>query len=212
MNIVDDRYVPALTLLLCAVSGSAAAEELRREITPFAAYRFGGTFSVESSQGEYELDDSASSGIILNLRQYKNTQWELLYSQQRSEARIDGVTINDPVIDIDTHTLQLGGTYQGPEGDVRPYVALTLGGTRIEASSRGKESDTFLSGSIGVGLQIRPSERLGIRVEARAYGALVDSETELLCRTGPDLNICAIRIEGDVLSQIETFAGLVFRF
>jgi hypothetical protein len=40
----------------------------------------------------------------------------------------------------------------------------------------------------------------------------MDSDTELFCQTGPDLNICAVRVKGDLLSQIETLAGVVFRF
>lgn len=199
----------ALLFLGCGVR---ASDEWRVEITPYGGYRFGGTFTVDGSGDEYELDDAASAGIIVNLRQYENTQWELLYARQRSDARFDGATINDAVIDIETHTVQLGGTYQGPGDRVRPYLAATLGGTRIEASSSGSESDTFWSGSIGVGLHVRPSARIGLRVEARAHGVLLDSSTELLCRTGPDLNICAIRVEGDVLGQVETFVGVVFRF
>ena len=36
--------------------------------------------------------------------------------------------------------------------------------------------------------------------------------TDLFCRSGPDLNICAVRVEGDMLIQFEAFAGLTFRF
>jgi hypothetical protein len=106
-------------------------------------------------------------------------------------------------------TLQIGGTYQGRGDTVRPYLAATIGGTRIETDA---ESDIFFSGSIGVGLQIRPLARLGIRLEARAHGTLTDSDTDLFCSTGPDLNTCAVQIEGDLLAQLEAFAGVVFRF
>ena len=60
--------------------------------------------------------------------------------------------------------------------------------------------------------QLRPTECLGLRLEARAFGTLLNSETDLFCRTGPDINICAVRVDGTVLWQLETFAGLVFRF
>ena len=53
---------------------------------------------------------------------------------------------------------------------------------------------------------------LHFRVEARAWGSLTDSNTDLFCSVGPDQNICAIRVDGSVLSQVETFAGIVFRF
>jgi hypothetical protein len=104
---------------------------------------------------------------------------------------------------------QLGGTYQWEGDTLRPYLAATIGGTRVSAPS---DSDAFFSGSIGLGLQVFPESRIGIRVEARAWGSLTDSDTDLFCGVSPEENICAIRVDGTVLSQVETFAGVVFRF
>ncbi len=190
----------------------AADDELSVELTPFGAYRFGGTFNVEGTSESYRLQDSSSFGLILNFPYGDNTQWEILYSRQEADAIFSGATINDPVVDVDLQVLQLGGTYQGTGDTVRPYLAATIGGTHVISRSGGDKSDTFLSGSIGVGLLFKPDSRLGLRIEARAYGTLMNSETDLFCQTGPDLNICAVRVEGDLLSQIETFAGVVFRF
>lgn len=176
------------------------------EITPFAGYRFGGTFDIAGTSESYELQDSSSFGLILNLREQHNTQWELLYSNQSTDAELNG-TGSAPSVGIDTQVLQFGGTYQGQDDRLRPYVALTVGGTHINTDADG---DTFFSGSIGLGFQIMPNERIGIRVEARAYATLTD--TDLFCRTGPDLNVCAVRVDGEMLSQVETFAGLVLRF
>jgi hypothetical protein len=188
------------------------AQQATTEITAFGAYRFGGTFEEEESETEYELDDSPSFGLIVNFRHKDPTQWEILYSQQQTEAELRGGTTPDGEIDIDLHVLQLGGTYQF-EGEVaRPYLAFTLGGTHVRASANGSDSDTFFSGSIGVGMKFLPTSRIGIRVEARAYGTLVDNSTDLFCSTGPDQNICAIRLEGRMLSQVETFAGITVRF
>jgi len=188
------------------------AQEAATEITAFGAYRFGGTFEEDESDASYELNDSPSFGLILNFRHKDPTQWEIFYSQQQTEAEFSGATGNDPEVDIDLHVLQLGGTYQW-EGEVaRPYLAFTLGGTHVRTRSAESNSDTFFSGSIGVGMKFLPTSRIGIRVEARAYGTLVSSSTDLFCSTGPDLNLCAIRLEGRMLSQVETFAGVTVRF
>ena len=188
------------------------AQEAATEITAFGAYRFGGTFEEDESDASYELNDSPSFGLILNLRHKDPTQWEIIYSQQRTEAEFSGAAVNDPEVDIELHVLQLGGTYQW-EGEVaRPYLAFTLGGTHVRTRSAESNSDTFFSGSIGVGMKFLPTSRVGIRVEARAYGTLVSSSTDLFCSTGPDLNLCAIRLEGKMLSQVETFAGVTIRF
>jgi len=188
------------------------AQEAVTEITAFGAYRFGGTFEEDATDASYELNDSPSFRMILRLPHKDPTQWEIIYSQQRTEAEFSGATSNDPEVDIDLHVLQLGGTYQW-EGDVaRPYLAFTLGGTHVRTRSADSNSDTFFSGSIGVGMKFLPTSRVGIRVEARAYGTLVSSSTDLFCSTGPDLNLCAVRLEGRMLSQVETFAGITVRF
>jgi len=178
------------------------------EITPIGGYRFGGTFGIDGSSDSYEFADSASFGLILNLREQHNTQWELLYSTQSTDAELNGAGTTTSV-GIESHTLQFGGTYQGQDDRLRPYVALTLGGTHLSTDA---DSDTFFSGSIGLGFQVMPNERIGIRLEARAYGVLTDSDTDLFCQTGPNQNICAVRVDGDIFSQFETFAGLVLRF
>ena len=203
------RILTFLAVALCQSAASAADDNQRFEITPIGGYRLGGTFEIESSDASYEIQDSASFGLILNLRDREDTQWELLFSRQNSEARLEFGAGTQPLVDLELQVLQIGGTYQGQGDKVRPYVAATLGGTRIKSEA---DSDIFFSGSIGVGLQIRPLSRLGIRLEARAYGTLTDSNTDLFCRTGPDLSICAVRVDGDLLTQIETFAGVVFRF
>jgi hypothetical protein len=76
----------------------------------------------------------------------------------------------------------------------------------------GLNSETFWSFSIGAGLQIRPSDRLGIRLEARAWGTLIESDTTLFCLSGVQGASCGIRMDGRVLWQLETIAGIVVRF
>jgi Outer membrane protein beta-barrel domain len=200
-----------LTLLLAAMP-IAAADDLNVEITPFVSYRFGGTFDVEGSTDSYEIEDSEAVGLLFNLRHSGNTQWEVLYSLQQSTARLRGSTLTAPAVDTDIHVLQFGGTYQGDGDKFRPYVALTLGGTHIKTRANGSQSDSFFSGSIGVGLNLIPNNRLGIRLEARAYGTLMNSSTGLFCQTGPNNNVCAVRIDGSLLGQFEAIAGFVFRF
>lgn len=198
-------------LALSVMAGPALADDdgLGLEITPIGGYRFGGTFQVEDADTSWDIDDSSSFGLIVNLPHDTNTKYEFVYFEQSSDAELDGVTIGQSIVDIDQRTLQIGGTYQWGGDTVQPYLAASVGGTRIEAAG---ESDTFFSGSIGLGMLISPESRFGIRLEARAHGVFVSSDTDLLCRTGPDLNVCFIRVEGDMLSQIETFAGFVFRF
>ena len=150
--------------------------------------------------------------MLLDWRHSDVTTYEILYSQQNTDARISDADNNTDTIDTQIHVLQIGGTYRGPGDVVQPYLAATVGGTHIRTSANGSQSDTFFSGSIGVGINVMPTSRVGLRLEARAYGTLTDSSTDLFCQTGPDLNVCAIRVQGTILSQVETFAGITFRF
>ena len=74
------------------------------------------------------------------------------------------------------------------------------------------DSDTFFSGSLGVGLMVLPTNRVGVRLEARTHATLLRSDSDLFCESGPGGGLCAVAVNGDVLWQVEAFAGVVFRF
>jgi len=189
-----------------------AAEPGNIEITPYGAYSFGGSFSDAEQGVSADLDDSESFGLIINFRQSAITQWEVLYSKQATSADLSGVQVGD--IDVDAHYLQGGGTYQGDGEKVRPYLAATIGATHFDVRSGGYESDTFFSFSLGPGLQIWPNERLGLRLEARVFGTLVQSGSGIFCLSDPGNagTGCAITVNGEILWQTQAMAGIVFRF
>jgi hypothetical protein len=213
MRYVDLRHI-GLTFAFFTAATSAAAQELNTELTVFGGYRFGGSFNVLDSDATYEVQDSSSFGLIWNHRYEANTQWEVYFSQQKTEVELSEPTIADELVDVELYTLQLGGTYLWEGDAVRPYLVMTIGGTHIKSDPDNGESDsdTFFSGSIGVGFKMQPSKRLGLRLEARLNGVLMRDSTKLFCQTGPDANVCAVEIEGSMLGQLETFAGIVFRF
>ena len=159
-----------------------------------------------------DLDDSESYGIILNARHSPVTQWEIIYSRQETTADTSNLGIAEPELDLDIEYLQAGGTYLWDGEVVRPFMAATLGGTRINVNTAGFDSDTFWSFSLGLGLHIAPTNRLGLRLEARGYGTLLDADSDVLCRFGPNNNICAFQIDGTLMWQTEAMAGIVFRF
>ena len=62
-------------LILSLVPAFAGAQQSAVEVTPFVGYRFGGTFENEEETARYELEDSASFGLLVNLSHDSNTQW-----------------------------------------------------------------------------------------------------------------------------------------
>jgi hypothetical protein len=196
-------------LLVASREASAQPETRRFELTPYAGYRFGGEFEAQDSSVSVKLVDAASAGLIFNMRESANTQWEAVYSRQKSSV---DTSVPAPSTDVQMEVLQGGGTYEFNARAGHPYLAATLGGTRISPRVPGLNGDTFWSMSLGVGLQLPLGERLGLRLEARAWGTLIDSDTDLFCQSGSGGATCAIEIDGHVLWQLEAFAGLAFRF
>ena len=182
------------------------------EITPFGAYRYGGEFKETDRNFSIDLDDGESYGLILNARHSPNTQWEILYSRQETGANTTGLGLSDPRLDLNIEYLQAGGTYLWDGDTVRPFLAATVGVSQVDITTPGYDSDSFFSFSLGLGFQVAPTNRLGLRLEARGFGTLLDSNSDLFCEFGPTNNVCAVRIDGTIMWQVEALAGLVFRF
>ena len=206
--------VAALSFLMLAGTAAAQTSAGNYELTPYGAFGFGGTFEDDEADTSAELDDAASFGLIFNIREAANTQWEIIYSLQSTDADITGASAGQERVDMDVHYLQGGGTYLGEGSVARPYLAATIGATHFDAKSDDYQSDTFFSFSVGTGLQIRPNERLGIRVEARLFGTVVQSGSDLFCISDPGNGTagCLVTVSGKVLWQTQAMAGLTFRF
>ena len=184
------------------------------ELTPYAGYRIGGEFAAESGDAQYEIREGDAQGLIFNFKAREpNTQWEILYGRQQTEVETQASFVGGPLLPIDIHNLHFGGTYLFDGGTTAPFVALTVGLTRFEPSVGGSEAENFFSGSIGGGVHLRPTERIGVRLEARAFATFVDSDGAIFCVSGGAIvNGCAISIHGEALLQLEARAGLVIRF
>ena len=204
---------PAVTILRLAVATPVRAEtpEYRFELTPTLGYRFGGEFEEVDGDTTVDLDDSSSFGLILNGQDARNTQWEVYYARQATSADTATVPGLGAETDLELHYLQVGGTYRGSGDRVKPFLSAGFGGTHISPDISTLDSETYWSFSIGTGLQFYTSERWGLRLEGRGIGTLVDTDSALFCVSDSGA-VCAFRIEGRVLWQFETFAGVTFRF
>jgi hypothetical protein len=200
--------------LILATTANAQSDLNGFEITPYAAYSFGGTFNENDGSTSLSTSDSASFGLILNFRESANTQWEVIYSLQNTDVAISDLQSGSSTLDLDIHYLQAGGTYHADSDKARPFLSLTAGAAHFDVKNDGYDSDTFFAFSIGGGLQLRPNERLGIRLEARAFGSLLKSESALFCESDPAGGSagCAFFLAGEVYWQLQTMAGFVFRF
>jgi hypothetical protein len=204
-----------------AAPWSAGAQESSRErpprfeLTPYAAYRIGGEFEDAEDGTSFEIHEGHAEGLIFNIRTADgNTQWEILYSYQNTEVETRPMFAAEALLPLDVEYWHFGGTYlfDRPSDGVQPFVALTVGVTRFDPTVSGIEAETYFSGSLGGGVQLRADRRVGVRLEGRAFASLIDSVGGLFCRSGPNGAGCALAVDGDALFQWELKAGIVFRF
>ena len=202
--------LPALWLAL-----PAAAEEWpqRFELTPFVAYKVGGEFEDSASGDSYNLDASPGYGLVLGIPWTAESTLEVYYSRQNTEVDIAGFQSSGAAVDIDLDFLHIGGTYYvDRERVAMPYFVATAGGTRISPQGPGTKAENFFSFGVGGGWSFYPRERIGFRLEGRALGTLVDSDSRLFCGVNNGAGGCLIQTSGDILWQFEAQAGVVFRF
>jgi hypothetical protein len=216
------RFVAAAAAGTVAGSAAAQGPPFRFEITPYAGYRVGGEFEAQSDPDTadangrgFELHEGNAEGLILDIRTSAgNSQWEVLYAHQSTEVETQTSFVGGPALDIDVSHLQFGGTYF-PESNsdaIAPFIALTAGLARFEPDLDGVKAENYFSWSLGGGVQLRADRRIGIRLEARVFGSLIDDDSALFCVVSPEVNSCALFVEGDQLYQVEARVGLVARF
>jgi opacity protein-like surface antigen len=200
-------------VLLCLSAPSTAQDRpFKFEITPFAGYRTGGSFDEKDGDGRIDLNDSNAQGVMFNIKASPNTQYELLYARQSTDADTEGFLANDPTIDLDVEYFHFGGTYLFDGDTTRPFLALTIGLSRFDPGIGDSNSENFFSASLGGGLQLNATRRLGVRLEARVIATFVDEDSSIFCDIDLGSATCLIQVDTRTLTQWEARAGLVFRF
>ncbi len=194
-------------LPVCAMAGTV-------EVTPFAGYTMGGNFTDAATGKSLSFDDTSSYGIMVDFKQAVDKEggepWiELYYSRQQTKLKADqGPFLGEPLFDVTIEYFHIGGTYGMSEGAVKPFVVGTLGATHMTPKGAGLSPETKLSLSLGGGVKLALTERVGLRLDARWFGTFFNGSGSVFCSNGA----CLVNIQGDVLSQYSANAGLVLAF
>jgi len=200
--------IPAafLLLFLCA---PASAEPWGLEVTPYAGYHIGGSFEDNTTGAALDAKEGAAFGLILDLADTPETQYELYYGFQRTQVTGGGTFGGETLFDLDVHYLHLGGTYMFPGQKLRPYIAGGLGATHFVPDGSGMSSKTYFSLSLGGGAKIPLSARLGLRLEGRGFLTILPDSTSIFCVSSGGA-ACRVSVQGDVFGQFLLTAGLTF--
>jgi hypothetical protein len=135
----------------------------------------------------------------------------VLYARQSTDLDASGIVVPQSAFDIDVEYLHFGGTYLFDGERVRPFVAMTIGATRFDPGLSGANARTYFSMSLGAGWKFRLAEHVGLRLEGRGYGTLIDNNSRLFCEIDGG-GACLIIVEGRIITQWEARAGLTIRF
>jgi len=197
----------AMVWMSALVPGVVRASDF--EIVPIIGYSLGGGFEDSVTGTQLEVDDSTHYGIILDFKDTPVTQIELYYSLQPTRLKSDGgALVGNPLFDMDIHYIHVGGTYMAEDEKVKPYVVGTFGATYMDPKKAGLDSETRLSMSLGGGVKLFMTDRIGLRLEGRGFGTYFGNSSAAFCGSGK----CAISMEGDLFFQFTANAGLIIAF
>jgi hypothetical protein len=202
----------AAAALLC-LGLPAQAEEPPKynnwEFTPFVGYMAGGEFEDPIDESDRDLDADTDFGLIVNAAAEWWRHYEMLYVRQ--STAVDGV---EP-FDLDVEYLQFGGTVSYPDAEythVIPYFAMTIGAARFSPDGAGLDDETKFAATIGGGVRIPINERFGVRLDLRAYGTVLDSESDIFCVSSGGAGTCRIKAKGDFFLQYAANLGFTIGF
>ncbi len=209
---MSTRVILALTVL--AASTVAAAEAQRRpsparapmqiELSGGYAYQFGG--AGQTREGKLEVTSSGSYGFTLDIPVRQDARIELLWWRQDAQAEFRRFSSGGATaLDVAVEYWQLGGMTEFPQGNLAPYVVLTLGTTRLVGKENASGDEFRFGGTLGGGVKIAGQGAVGIRLEGRLLLTARNSGSSFWCGTGG----CAIGVVGNPIAQ-GVLSGSVF--
>ncbi len=199
----------AAFLLSSVLFPGEAGAEWGLEITPYAGYTIGGSFEDNTTGTTLDTREGGNFGLVLDLSDSPETQYELFYGFQRTKVAGGGTLGGDPLFDLDIHYLHLGGTYMFPRDKIRPYIAGGLGATHFVPHGSGLDPKTCFSLSLGGGAKIPLSGHVGLRFEGRGMLTVLPDTTEIFCVSSGGAS-CRVSVKGDVFGQFLLMAGITF--
>lgn len=201
-------FVLAFALALNVAPGWAQTFE----VTAFGGIRLGGDFNYNSFRAtgnvvstKVDVANTPNFGLILDVTLNDYTQLELLFDHQGSDLTAEDPPPdlqNVPAIDLSIDFYQVGGLYQRPYGAARPFLAVTLGATHLNPKGDFDNRWRF-SGGMALGTKIFFSESVGLRLQSRLMGTVINN-ADVLC----DVFGCFVA-GGTYMVQIDFSGGLI---
>ncbi len=210
-NRIFSGSAAAAAVLLCLTSPVRAEEPKKYndfEVTPFVGYMAGGEFEDPTDSSDRDLDAGNNFGLIVDAAAEWWRHYEMLYVRQSTE--VDGFE----KFDMDVEYLQFGGTVSYPDAQstrVIPYFGMTVGAARFSPDAAGLDDETKLAFSVAGGVRVPITDRVGVRLDLRAFATVLDSDSDIFCVSSGGAT-CRIKVKSDVLLQYSANLGVTVGF
>jgi hypothetical protein len=199
-SFVTRRRARSLLLVATVVLAPAGALAGDVALEPFAGFQYGGAFHSESGR-RAAIGIGLQYGANLDIP-FEENRWgiDLLFARQESELE------DVPRLGIAIERYMVGIREEKGDGRFRFRGNFYLGASRFILDGLG--SDVRFTGALGLGTSHAVSPRFGLRVDARAYYAVVSFSGGTACVNGS----CLYVFGGSGVWQGDVTAGLELRF
>ena len=159
-----------ITLVLLLLYPTASSAQGKFEITPFGGYMFGG--KLRTYQGDLKIQDNANYGLLIDIAVARDTKFEFFWSQMQTSAEFRpyyGYEDLGGGFDVNINYFQIG-TVREVEVDnasIKPFGAFTLGAVYFSPQDKTIQESWRFSVTLGGGVKIWLSDRIGIRLQGR---------------------------------------------
>lgn len=203
---------PALALVAAVVVAAAApahaqissgVEWQKIQIAGLAGWGFGGSVREVAADQSRSFEAVPVYGGALDIRVGEGWYTELYASRQ--ETRLEGGLT--PSIDVTMDRYLIGIQQEKGSAQLRCHGTFYVGATRF-APAGGFDATTKFTGGAGLGFKAFFTRNIGLRVEARGFYTLVQSEGGVACVNGQ----CLFAFSGSGLWQGDIGGGLVLAF
>ena len=208
-NILKSFFIVALLL----TAGSSFSQTRTVELTPFAGYQFGGT--MKFYEGKIRVDNALNYGVAIDVDIRYGVKAGFFYSRMDTKASwnpyLGYESFYPPAsFDVAVNYFQVGTVKEFMQDKIKPFGTFTLGATWFDPS--GDISDQwYFSVSLGAGVKIFFTERIGIRLQGRFLMPMTFSGVGLYAGVGSGGVSTGLGASAwSVIAQGDLTGGLIF--
>ena len=187
------------------LAGAAGAAEVEIGLVA-GAQQTGG---IGTREGTLDLAGGLLFGVALGWRVRPDGIVEVAWSRQSSEATGDLVS-GPERFDVVIDTVEFGGLWETRPGNLRPFLGLSVGATRLAGPEQDFGDGWYFSGAIAGGVRYMLGEHALIRLEGRATRVLISDGGAIACSFPP--GGCRLGVTGSTLGAFSARLALAARF